>query len=129
MSPEKDKVLCTRYPDLFRGRHKPMTETLMCWGFDCDDGWFELIENLCFAITEYCTAEGVEVPEVVQVKEKFGGLRFYLNGVHNDHFNNIYNLISQAEKQSYKVCEVCGKPGKPNSGGWIKTTCKEHAKE
>src|SRR3990167_1241920 len=124
MSPELDKQLCEKYPELFRGRNKPMTETLMCWGFECDDGWYDLIDGLCLALSSYCEDNNIEIPEAVQVKEKFGGLRFYLGGVHKDHFHAVHGLTDQAEKMSYKICEVCGKPGEPNIGGWIKTTCE-----
>ena len=126
MSPELDKQLCEKYPELFRGRNKPMTETLMCWGFECDDGWYDLIDGLCLALSSYCEDNNIEIPEAVQVKEKFGGLRFYLGGVHKDHFHAVHGLTDQAEKMSYKICEVCGKPGEPNIGGWIKTTCEKH---
>jgi hypothetical protein len=126
MKKELDRQLCEKYPELFRGRHKSMMETLMCWGFECDDGWFEIIDNLCLELTEYCKKHDIEIPEVVQVKEKFGGLRFYLGGIHKDHFDAIYKIISKAEGLSYVTCEVCGLPGKPNKEGWIRTTCPEH---
>lgn len=64
------------------------------------------------------------VPQVVaiQVKEKFGGLRFYYNG--GDDY--IRGLVSMAESMSYVTCETCGNPGKSTKGGWIQTLCKEH---
>jgi hypothetical protein len=57
----------------------------------------------------------------VQVKEKYGGLRFYVNGGNVD----TDKLISEAEALSYEICEVCGKKGKPNEDGWISTLCKK----
>jgi hypothetical protein len=54
-----------------------------------------------------------------QVKEKFGGLRFYYNGG-DDH---VAGLVDMAEEMSYKICEQCGNAGKPNKGGWIITLC------
>jgi len=64
------------------------------------------------------------VPQVIaeQVKEKFGGLRFYYYG--GDEY--IEGLAAMAESMSYVTCENCGKPGKPNNDGWIKTSCEEH---
>jgi len=47
MKRDLDKLLCERYPKIFADRHKPMTETAMCWGFDCGDGWFNIIDKLC----------------------------------------------------------------------------------
>ena len=60
----------------------------------------------------------------VQVKEKFGGLRFYYEG--GDEYIN--GLSAMAESMSYVTCETCGKPGKSTSDGWIRTLCEEHAK-
>ncbi len=59
-----------------------------------------------------------------QVKEKFGGLRFYIDG--GDDW--VYGAISMAEAMSYRTCEVCGGPGKTRGTGWIRTTCDEHSK-
>lgn len=66
--------------------------------------------------------EEAKIPIVVQVKEKFGGLRFYVQGATDEQ----YALIRFAESMSYRVCDVCGKRGKPSNDGWIKTRCKEH---
>lgn len=61
----------------------------------------------------------------VQVKEKFGGLRFYTNS--GDDI--IYAYISMAESMSYRTCEVCGSPGKVYRDGWHTTLCSTHAAE
>lgn len=64
-------------------------------------------------------------PQVVavQVKEKYGTLRFYYDG--GDEY--IRALTNMAESMSARTCEVCGAPGKRNSFGWIQTLCKTHA--
>jgi hypothetical protein len=46
MSPELDAKLCEKYPELMANRNKPMTETAMCWGFDCGDGWYNILNQL-----------------------------------------------------------------------------------
>lgn len=140
MSPDKDAALCAKYPKIFRDRNAPMTQTCMCWGFECGDGWYDLIDTLCAEIQnrvdwsveqqKYKLEDGRMKPEDVvpeddlqvvaaQVKEKFGGLRFYVNGGTEE----IYGMISMAESMSYKICEECGNPGRPNRGGWITTLC------
>ena len=53
------------------------------------------------------------------MKEKFGGLRFYMTCDTDE----IFDLISEAEALSYKTCEECGKPGEERGGGWIHTLC------
>lgn len=58
-----------------------------------------------------------------QIKEKFGGLRFYI-GIASD---EVHERIRLAEKESYQICDVCGKPGKPRTDGWVRTLCDEHA--
>ena len=58
---------------------------------------------------------------VYQVKEKFGGLRFYIEAGSEE----IHQRILQAERRSYLTCEECGRPGLPNREGWIRTLCEE----
>ena len=85
------------------------------------NGWRELINNLCEDIIAID-----DTIEVVQVKEKFGGLRFYIRRGNTE----IYDLINNAESKSLNICEKCGsKEGvetKPNKGEmWILTLCKK----
>ena len=50
MRKELDETLCAKYPEIFRDRHGDMRETAMCWGFDCGDGWYNIIDTLCLTI-------------------------------------------------------------------------------
>ena len=61
--------------------------------------------------------------DIVQVKEKFGSLRFYING--GDDY--IYGMIDLAENMSYRTCETCGSTKNivQTTRGWISTICKE----
>lgn len=78
------------------------------------------------ALSELRLEEANEaIPRASQVKEKFGGLRFYVDG--GDEVSN--RLISFAESLSVKTCEVCGAPGRQRDGGWIKTLCEHHHEE
>jgi hypothetical protein len=63
--------------------------------------------------------------EVQQIKEKFGGLRFYYQGG-DDH---ISGMVSMAEVWAGRTCETCGNKGKHRSGGWIRTLCDVHEEE
>jgi len=130
MKRELDEALCAKYPEIFKDRHGDMRETAMCWGFDCGDGWYNIIDNLCATIKnrEYnLTLHKKEYSPVVatQVKEKYGGLRFYYTG--GDDY--IDGAVAFAEYMSEVTCEVCGKPGKQRGVMWMYTTCDEHTRE
>ena len=47
MKQELDELLCKRYPKIFRDRRASMQVTAMCWGFDCGDGWFDILNQSC----------------------------------------------------------------------------------
>jgi hypothetical protein len=68
-----------------------------------------------------------EVKQVVamQVKEKFGSLRFYYEG--GDEYCS--GVAAMAEHMSGKVCEECGAPGTTGGKGWITTLCPTHRAE
>jgi hypothetical protein len=51
MRDELDKKLVETYPELYANRFGDMKETLMCWGFDCGDGWYSIIDTLSCALT------------------------------------------------------------------------------
>lgn len=57
-----------------------------------------------------------------QIKEKFGGLRFYISSGSPE----VHERISKAEDDSYRICDVCGEPGKLRTGGWLATLCDTH---
>jgi len=120
MSPELDKQLCEKYPLIFAQRNGSPQETAMCWGLECGDGWHDLIDLLCANIQNHIKY-GRDVPQVVamQVKEKFGTLRFYAHG--GDEY--ISGLITMAESMSSRICELCGNKGKIIDDGWITTRC------
>ena len=124
----KNETLHARFPLLFK-------QTEIAVG----DGWFGLLETLCTLlyepytraqdhytrglVTEQALLEAeANLPRVVQVKEKFGTLRFYANQI--DERAAAY--IDFAEHMSGKICEVCGAPGTRGGKVWIKTLCETH---
>ena len=66
---------------------------------------------------------------VAQIKEKFGGLRYYTGGINRLYADEVYELISEYEELSYKTCDICGKEGKLRQTGWISTLCDFHFNE
>ncbi len=133
MTDEQDNELCTKFPLLYADRHQDMMSTCMCWGFETGTGWFDLI----YRLSEKLEAEIMKLPEdkrhlykAAQVKEKFGGLRFYMTA-DNDAMSK---LIDAAESEAEETCESCGSKGKGrNHRGWFITLCEnceaKHDKE
>jgi len=95
---------------------------------ECGEGWQNIIHGLAAIISnELDRIEDQEVVEeiyAVQIKEKFGSLRFYLNAG-ND---TIYGAVRMAEFISGYTCENCGNKGTMRSDGWIHTLCNECVK-
>lgn len=99
-------------------------------GFCVGEGWWPILQALCSNIQHYLNwknKNGEVVPQVVvaQIKEKFGGLRFYYDGGDDQ----IRGMVSMAESWASKTCETCGNPGTSREGGWIKTLCDYHETE
>lgn len=103
---------------------------------ECGKGW----EGLYRPLLDLCKLKGISV---MQVKEKFGGLRFYIGGYAAE--QDISMLIRAAEAHSYHTCEDCGEDGilrhirqedgyyKPiykatvgasRTSGWMRTLCE-----
>jgi hypothetical protein len=81
------------------------------------NGWYSVVWECCSAIHEVA-------PEtrIAQVKEKFGGLRIYLDTESTD---EIDALIQLATYQCNETCQDCGKPGwLHRKGGWLATRCE-----
>ena len=134
MTPDNTQKLFNAYPHLYRGREKSLQESLMSWGFTCSDGWFDLVWTLSQNIEDIAKAARLEPqcdewPEAVQVKEKFGTLRFHLKRSPLTTSDKVEALIREAELCSAKICEECGKPGLLKEGGGTRTLCEDHAKE
>lgn len=113
--------LLDRYPNAFKYRSKNFAFDL--YGFECGDGWAELLEP----IAQYLEEKNKDMPTiyVAQIKEKFGGLRFYTHGGDE----TLEKLIDEASDRSLRTCEVCGLEGTPRKiRGWISTLCMSHIK-
>jgi len=93
---------------------------------ECDDGWLQMIHDL---ITELLAAGWDK--QICQIKEKFGGLRFYIGSGSEE----IWDIISKYEELSYSICEVCGETGEIRKdcgwkgSTWYKTMCDKHYNE
>ena len=134
MKQELDQLLCEKYPKMMVNRNKSMMETCMCWGFNCGDGWYNILNLLMSNIQHYTDwnnknfekgyTQYKQVPQLTldQVKEKFGTLRFYYTGG-DEH---ISGMVRMAESMSGVTCEECGSPGETKGQGWLVTLCETH---
>jgi virulence-associated protein VapD len=129
MNKELDNYLVEKYPKIFINRYSDMKETAMCWGFENNDGWFWLLDQLCESIQSHIDSnnkwktEEEKIPQFVanQVKEKFGSLCFYGHG--GDSYIN--GMIKLAENMSMNICEICGTTENVGvTSGWIQVICE-----
>ena len=108
-------------------------------------GWYQIIRSLCHNIQAHinsveCARTSLvlrnpwnrpipeQVPQVIvtQIKEKFGGLRFY----HDGGDDMIEGMVHMAESWAAHTCETCGNHGVGRSvGGWLTTLCDMHYNE
>lgn len=53
MRQELDDKLVKQYPYIFKDRHASMMHTAMCWGFECGDGWYNILDRACNLIDNH----------------------------------------------------------------------------
>lgn len=127
MKKELEEKIFEKYPMIFRQKDLSMKETAMCWGIECGDGWYWLIDKLCsnlqFNIDNNSHTGTYPQIEAVQVKEKFGSLRFYVGPASSEQ----HAVIRFVESLSEEICENCGslEEVSQTKGGWIQTLCKK----
>jgi hypothetical protein len=101
-------------------------ENRMADGFAHGAGWLNIVWRLRKDL-EPLVAEAEKATgrpfEVLQLKQKFGWLRVYLN----HRTDTIRKRIETAQPESLRTCEVCGKSGNRREGDRIRTVCDDHA--
>lgn len=116
-------------PNLFKNSRVSDIKGYLRFGFDIQDGWYDLVRDLCTKLekrVQVLTPQEQEDVYVQQVKEKWGGLRFYMQSPDE----GMHDLVHQAEERSIHTCEWCGEEGKQrNDIGWVQTLCPKHYKE
>jgi hypothetical protein len=124
MTRELEQNLVAKWPSWFHV-NGDLRHTLMPLGFVHGDGWFPLLLRLCEDLEPLVAEtekESGKPFEVLQVKEKFGTLRFYMS----HHTDGIDERINSAQEQSSRTCEICGQRGKLAN---LQTRCDEHAQK
>jgi hypothetical protein len=133
MEPDLAKKLFDDFPDILNKSDDP-TKSCMFWGIDCGDGWYLLLRELCEEIRAICKERPGTTCRAAQVKEKFGGLRFYVDILEPDDeesltFDRIHEKIGEYERKSTTICEKCGAAGQIRKMRWIMTLCDKHFDE
>lgn len=125
---KKNKELIKRYPflqvrNVMTGElDKTYDQTYLDW---MPDGWRvafgdQMIQELSEALGEHAKDF-----RILDIKEKFGGLRFYCNGATNE----AYKVIEKYSRLSYWICIECGKDATLISKGYISPFCDQCAKD
>lgn len=130
--------LMKSYPNFFRkpnrGRHEDENRyesggPIDVRGIECDDGWYDLLGALANRFEEHIDTlkvRGVapdKWPRALQIKEKFGELRFHVEN-RAELPDDLIAAIEQAERDSKSICESCGKPGVLYTGRWHHVACE-----
>ena len=99
------------------------------WGrsIDCGPGWHQILVDL-----DRYLAATLPSFQVLQVKQKFGTLRFYwfCEQASEEQRAAANSLVAAAELRSASTCENCAAPGQLCvKDGWLKTLCASCATE
>jgi hypothetical protein len=138
----KVDALITRFPRLFHGKQPRV------WS-DLPEGWVEVANKLFADVDAMLDDASAKRFEVIQIKEKFAGLRVYWRlGTQQttvidvlgpdavwridkgptkptDLFDRIKERVTQAQEEAGTTCQRCGNSGASAGGqGWIVTLCE-----
>ena len=88
--------LITKWKPLFTDENGNSTLTYL----EVPETWYPLIDTLCGQIHNHLSkSESYELFYAVQIKEKFGGLRFYINC----YDAVVEGMVKMAEAYSYHI--------------------------
>lgn len=149
MENQLEEKLYRKYPKIFRQKDWPITQSCMGWGINTPNSWYSIIDNLCFCLQDHVDNGGkvykkypfgkflarlfrnakyygrwvhkpIRQVEAVQVKEKYGTLRFYTN-----YYDPVIDqLVMMAELMTTRICSRCGSAQDIiETTGWISFTC------
>lgn len=123
---ELEKELYKKYPWAAPVPLEDGQGTTMMFGFECGDGWYGLIEQLCEStqnqLDRHRDEEWTKEFCLMQAKEKFGALQFYVSPRLS--IPEIENLIRLASDRSEHTCELCGREGKMREvDDWLSVRC------
>lgn len=91
---------------------------------ECGEGWHDIVWA--------CHRELFRIDpdyQPLQIKEKFGGLRYYFKPSNPSFRDEMDAVVAKYEELAAKTCEVTGNPGvlMKSPGNWYKTLSPEYA--
>lgn len=104
---------------------------LRCAYPEVEDGWRDLVERALGRIVAAVEGCPINSLAIVQIKQKFGGLRIYWDAgsLPDDVAAQVEEAVELAEARSYVTCEMCGREGRlHDDGGWLTTRCEAHSR-
>lgn len=133
MTPELEDKLVRTFPLTFMHVHKRkgLQESLMGFGIEHDNGWYDIVWNMCSKleplIQKWIDENPAEEdhPAMLQMKEKYGTARYYLSYGTDE----MYTITDEAERATETTCEQCGEPGTICGVSWLYTLCEKHRLE
>lgn len=140
-----EKYIIEKCSILYCMYNKPMTQTCMCWGFECNHGWFSIIDEMSSKLEAlnliYYPKYKVRI-QADQLKQKFGHLTFYFSVICEDTERTneqavimtamnswADEIVRWAEDECYNTCEECGNQigtdwsPRCETTGWIAYVC------
>jgi hypothetical protein len=130
MTLAQQRRLKARFPLVFRKLHPDRYQRGTALGertIECGPGWYALVARLAGTLEAQLQRQPPKQRRqmyCVQVKEKFGGLRFYMSAK----TSSMDAAIRRAVAKSFRVCEDCGRGGTlRDRRGWYATLCDAHA--
>lgn len=122
LSPEHERALRAKHL-IFAEPTGPPKSRFALDGMAVGDGWAAILDDMASEIEQYCATNGIQIPGVLQLKDKLGTLRVYVGRVCHE----LHEIIARAETRSAETCDICGAVGSLRSeGGWLRTRCEKH---
>jgi hypothetical protein len=123
----KPKYKWLKLRQVYKGRDYILDDNgnYISWAEDIPKGWGkafgeQMIDELNEILEKY---DFVDKYTIVQIKEKFGSLRWYDNGIPEKASKEYYKWLNKYEDLSKKTCIKCGKPATHMTEGWIIPLC------
>jgi hypothetical protein len=130
---EYEKSRQDAYAPLVERVPKERRDKIFIYTLSCGLGWrkivFGLVDELDKIWGGFKRKKGPKCWGILQIKEKFGGLRFYATYPEDTsedakaRCDRSYDAISKAADEAAKTCERCGAPGKLKGKGYVATVC------